>query len=196
MSEKGDRVVGVLRTRSYLAAYKRNPSVSLRSVMSKPYIVREKAKIDALLNIMRQHKLQVALVQDSQRKIVGLVTIEDILEELVGEIFDEEDVVDQNFQALGGNKYLVNTHMLVGNAYERMGIERVPRNIASKPLLSFILEVLGRLPEEDEEFLYENLAFTAQSVVDGRASEVIIHILDEEDLKERLSGQDGEAVRA
>ena len=196
MSEKGDRVVGVLRTRSYLAAYKRNPSVSLRSVMSKPYIVREKAKIDALLNIMRQHKLQVALVQDSQRKIVGLVTIEDILEELVGEIFDEEDVVDQNFQALGGNKYLVNTHMLVGNAYERMGIERVPRNIASKPLLSFILEVLGRLPEEDEEFLYENLAFTAQSVIDGRASEVIIHILDEEDLKERLSGQDGEAVRA
>ena len=105
-----DRVVGILRTRAYLTAYKRNPNLRLRSVISKPYVVNEKAKIDDLLTEMRQHKLQIALVQDENRKVVGLVTIEDILEELVGEIFDEEDVVDQNFQALGGNKYMINTH--------------------------------------------------------------------------------------
>ena len=195
-SEKGDRVVGILRTRSFLAAYKRNSNVSLRSIMSKPYIVREKAKIDALLNDMRQHKLQVALVQDANRKVVGLVTIEDILEELVGEIFDEEDVVDKNFQALGGNKYLVNTHMLVGNTYERMGIGNAPRNIAFKPLLSLVLESLGRLPEEDEEFLYSNLSITAKTVVDGRVTEVIIHILDEEELIARRACDSGEAVKA
>ena len=193
-ADKSDRIVGILRTRAYLAAYKRNPSVSLRSLLTKPYIVREKAKIDALLNDMRQHKLQVALVQDSARKVVGLVTIEDILEELVGEIFDEEDVVDKNFQTLGGNKYLVNTHLMVGNAYERMGLGNAPRNIASKPLLSLILETLGHLPCEDESFLYGKLEITAETIENGRVTEVIIHILDDEDLAERLASDSGEAV--
>ena len=193
-AEKSDRILGILRTRAYLTAYKNNPSVSLRSLITKPYIVKEKAKIDDLLTTMRQHKLQVALVQDADRKIVGLVTIEDILEELVGEIFDEEDIVDQNFQTLGGNKYLVNTHVLVGNAYERMGLENPPRHIASKPILSVILENLGHLPEEDESFVYGNLEVTAKTVVDGRVTEVIVHILDEEDLAALNASEDGKAV--
>lgn len=181
-AQNSERVVGVLRTRSYLIQYQRNPKVNLRSVMKSPYRVSKDAKIDDLLNDMRQHKIQLAIVLDDTKKVVGLVTIEDILEELVGEIFDEEDVVDQNFQTLGGNKYLVNTHMLVSNAYERMGLGFAPRAIASKPLLSFILETLGHIPEEDETFLYENIEITAKTMVNGRVEEVILHILDEEDL--------------
>ena len=134
----------------------------------------------------------MAMVQDENKRIVGLVTIEDILEELVGEIFDEEDIVDQNFQALGGNKYLINTHMLMGNAYERMGIGQAPRAVAAKPILSFVLETLGHLPAEDESFLYGNLEFTAETVQDFRVTEVIVHILDEEDLAERLAAAEQE----
>ena len=191
-----ERVIGILRTRAFLSEYKRNPAVKLRAVMTPPYIVREDAKIDDLLTKMRQHKLQMALVQDENKKIVGLVTIEDILEELVGEIFDEEDVVDKNFQSLGGNRYMINTHMLVANAYDRMGLGAAPRNIASKPLLSFILEVEGRLPEEDESFIYENLEVTAKTVVDGRVTEVIIHILDEDDLAQIAAEANGEEMNA
>ena len=193
-AENSDRVIGILRTRTYLIEYKRNPRVKLRSVMKPPYLVRKDAKIDDLLTDMRQHKLQIAMVLDDRKKVVGLVTIEDILEELVGEIFDEEDVVDQNFQALGGNKYMVNTHMLVASAYERMGLGSAPRKIAAKPLLSFMLETLGHLPEEDESFLYDHLEFTAKTVVDGRITEVIVHILDDEALAARLAEQNGEEV--
>lgn len=181
-AENSERVIGVLRTRTYLIEHRRNPSLRLRSVMKPPYLVRKDAKIDDLLTDMRQHKLQVAMVLDDDKKVVGLVTIEDILEELVGEIFDEEDVVDKDFQTLGGNKYLVNTHMLMGTAYERMSLGAAPRRIASKPMLSFILETLGHLPKEDESFLYENIEYTAKTVVDGRLTEVIVHILDDEDL--------------
>ena len=144
---------------------------------------------------MRQHKIQTAIVLDDDKKVVGLVTIEDILEELVGEIFDEEDIVDQNFQALGGNKYMVNTHTLVASAYERMGIGQAPRNIASKPLLSFILETLGHLPEEEESFIYNNMEFTAKTLVDGRVTEVIIHILDEEDIAALEADKNVEEVK-
>ena len=187
-----DHIVGTMRIRSFLTEYRKNPRVKVRSVLAAPYFVQEKAKIDDILTDMRQHKRHMAMVQDENKKIVGLVTIEDILEELVGEIFDEEDVVDQNFQALGGNKYLINTHMLVGNAYERMGIGQAPRAIAAKPILSFMLETLGHLPVEEESFLYGNLEFTAETVEELRVTEVIVHILDEEDLAQRLAAAEQE----
>jgi CBS domain containing-hemolysin-like protein len=193
-ADNSDRVVGILRTRTYLIEYKRNPALKLRSVMKPPYLVRKDAKIDELLTDMRQHKLQVAMVLDDHKKVIGLVTIEDILEELVGEIFDEEDVVDQNFQTLGGNKYSVNTHMLMSMAYERMGLGSAPRKIASKPLLSFVLETLGHMPEEDEFFIFGNLKFTAKTVQDGRLTEVVVHILDEEDLAALRAAESGEEV--
>jgi len=193
-AENSERVVGILRTRNYLIEHKRNPNLRLRSVMKPPYLVRKDAKIDDLLTDMRQHKLQVAMVLDDQKKVVGLVTIEDILEELVGEIFDEEDIVDQNFQTLGGNKYMVNTHMLVGTTYERMGLGNAPRKISAKPLLSFILETLGHLPQEEESFLYENIQYTAKTVVDGRLTEVIVHVLDEDDLAALRAEKSAEEV--
>ena len=195
-AENSDRVIGILRTRTYLIEYNRNPNVKVRSLMKSPYRVRKDAKIDDLLNDMRQHKIQLALVLDDDKKVIGLVTIEDILEELVGEIFDEEDVVDKNFQALGGNKYMVNTHMLVSAAYERMGLSQAPRRIAVKPLLSFMLETLGHLPEEDESFIYDNIEYTAKTIEDGKVTEVIMHILDEETLAELAAEKSGEEVKA
>ena len=195
-AENSERVVGILRTRTYLIEHKRNPKLRLRSVMKSPYFVRKDAKIDDLLTDMRQHKLQVAMVLDDHKKVVGLVTIEDILEELVGEIFDEEDIVDQNFQTLGGNKYMVNTHMLVATAYERMGLGPAPRKIAAKPMLSFILETMGHLPEEDESFLYDNIRYTAKTVVDGRLTEVVVHVLDEDDLAALRAEESGKEVTA
>ena len=177
---KSDRIIGIVKTKAYLAKYKKNPKITLRAVMTPPYAVRSTAKIDDLLTIMRQQKHHMAVVYDENKNFVGLVTIEDILEELVGEIFDEEDVVDNDFQTLGGNKYLVNTHMLVGVACERMGFDNVPKDLAGKPIVAFILETLGHLPEEDETFTYRNFEITAKTVTEGRVSEVIIHIIEEE----------------
>ncbi len=195
-AENSDRILGTVRARTYLIEYKRNPNVKLRSVMKPPYRVNKDAKIDDLLTDMRQHKIQLALVFDNEKKLVGLVTIEDILEELVGEIFDEEDVIDQNFRALGGNKYIVNTHMLVGAVYERIGIGPAPRNMATKPLLSLVLQSLGHLPEEDESFIFNDLEITAETVEDGKLKEVIIHVLDEDDIAELNAGEQGEEVKA
>lgn len=189
-----DRIVGILRVRTYLREYRKNQRVNIRAIMTTPYIVRENAKIDDLLTHMRQHKIQMAIVQDEKKHVVGLVTIEDILEELVGEIYDEEDIVDKNFCALGGNKYVVNTRMLVRDAYERMGIGVAPKHIAAKPLLSIMLEKLGRLPREDEEFLYEGMLIAPRNVEGGKPTEVLVHILDEEELAEYVSAHSGEEV--
>ena len=189
-----DRIVGILRVRSFLKAYQKNQNVNIRSVMTTPYIVRDNAKIDNLLTHMRQHKIQMAIVQDERKCVVGLVTIEDILEELVGEIYDEEDIIDKNFCVLGGNKYVVNTRMLVSDIYERMGIGAAPKNIANKPLLSVMLEKLGRRPEENDDFYYNEMRITPKSFTNGKPSEVLIRLLDEDELAARAAAK-AEEVR-
>jgi len=188
-------VIGTLRVRKFLTAYHRNKNIRLRNFLSAPYFIKENAKIDDVLTDMRQHKHHMAIVAGEDQRAVGLLTIEDILEELVGEIFDEEDVVDQNFRALGGNRYLVNTHMLVGTVYERMGLPAAPRSIAAKPVLSLMLERLGHLPVAEETFLYGDLEFTVDTVENQCATFVRIHILDEEDMAARAAEQE-EEVRA
>ena len=183
----GNRIIGTLRVRTFLTEYRKNPKVKVRALLSQPYFVTEEAKIDDLLTDMRQHKHHMALVRDKNKKITGLVTIEDILEELVGEIFDEEDVVDQNFQALGGNRYLVNTHMLVGTLYERIGLSKAPKALAAKPLLSMMLETIGRLPELEESFVVDDLEFTVETVENQRPVRTFVHVLDEEELAARAA---------
>ena len=189
-----DHIVGVLRIRRYLAEYRANPKVKLRAVMAQPYFVREDAKIDDVLSDMRQHKHLVAIVADEQKKMVGLVTVEDFLEELVGEIFDEDDVVDRNFQPLGGNKYLVSVNMLVGSAFEKMGHRAPPRGAAAKPILSLFLEKLGHLPREDETFLLDDVEFTASEFENEQLTRAELHILDDEEYAERTAPKDGEEV--
>ena len=191
-----DRVIGTLRIRTFLTEHHRNPQVKLRSLLSAPRFVRENAKIDDILTDMRQHKHHIALVRDEKRKILGLVTIEDILEELVGEIFDEEDIVDRNFQTLGGDKYLVNTHLLMGTLYERAGLYKAPRGLVSKPVISLILETLGRMPEQDESFLYDRLEITVDTIEDGRPTYVVVHFLDDEALAARLAPAEEKEVDA
>ena len=192
----GNRIIGTLRVRTFLAEYRKNPKVKVRALVSQPYFVTEEAKIDDLLTDMRQHKHHMAIVRDKNKKITGLVTIEDILEELVGEIFDEEDVVDQNFQALGGNRYLVNTHMLVGTLYERIGLSKAPKALASKPLLSMMLETIGRLPELEESFVVDDLEFTVETVENQRPVRTFVHVLDEEELAARAAAAKESEVEA
>lgn len=191
-----NRIIGTLRVRTFLAEYRKNPKVKVRTLVSQPYFVTEEAKIDDLLTDMRQHKHHMAIVRDKNKKITGLVTIEDILEELVGEIFDEEDVVDQNFQALGGNRYLVNTHMLVGTLYERIGLSKAPKALASKPLLSMMLETIGRLPELEESFVVDDLEFTVETVENQRPVRTFVHVLDEEELAARAAAAKESEVEA
>lgn len=184
-----DHIVGTLRTRRFLIEHRKRPAVKLRSLLSAPYFVREDAKIDEVLDHMRENKHHIAVVVDENEKAVGIATIEDFLEELVGEIFDEEDVVDHNFQSLGGNKYLVSTNMLVGNTYERMGLESAPRGVASRPWLSVILESLGHLPAEDESFLWQDKEITAREFDGSTVTHIEIHILDEDALAERAAAE-------
>ena len=88
-----DHIVGILSTRAFLKAYLSNKNFDLRTILSKTHYVKTTDGIHDLLDNMRNHKKYMAIVRDENNKVKGLVTIEDFLEELVGEIYDEGDVV-------------------------------------------------------------------------------------------------------
>ena len=158
LSERSDRVVGILRTRNYLIEYKKNPDLKLRSVMRAPYRVYKDAKIDALLNDMRQHKLQTAIVLDNDKKVVGLVTIEDILEELVGDIWDDTDVIVTQCIATGENTYEVKSEMDIDDFFEEVDFTK-PENFSCEysTMGGWAIEMLESDPHVGDSFRYENI---------------------------------------
>ena len=87
-----DHIIGIMSTRTFLKEYMANKNFDLRSTLSKPHYVRTGDEIHDLLDNMRSHKKYIAIVRDESNKVQGLVTIEDFLEELVGEIWDEDDI--------------------------------------------------------------------------------------------------------
>ncbi len=176
-----DNVVGVLPIRKFLRAYIRDKKVNIRSVLLKPHFVKSTDNIDDLLDAMRQHKIYLGIVRDENNSVCGIVTIEDFLEELVGEIWDEEDVVEEDFIKLGGNRFLVSPSLSLGDVLERMGgdIPSDAGRAAAQPVGVWVQERFGRLPEEEESFIYGNIEVIVDEVSETRVTKLVFRILDE-----------------
>lgn len=185
-----DNVIGVLQIRVFIREFLKNPNVDLRSLLLPAFDIRPSSMIDDLLSDMRQHKFYLGIVSENH-KTLGLVTIEDFLEELVGEIWDEDDVVDHDFVKLGGNRTQVSTHLTIGELRQRLGFQNKLDTHTEKPLLSIILEHFGRIPEEEETFLYGNTEITIDTVEDNKVKTAVIRLLSEEEIQS-LSDSDSE----
>ena len=179
-----DNIIGTLPIRAFIREYYKNPALDVRNLLVPPFFVKTDAKIDDVLSVMRQHKFYLAAVSGANGETLGLVTIEDFLEELVGEIWDEDEIIDNNFQKLGGNKFRVITKMTVSEAFSRMKIDPPTPQIARRPILSWVVAQFGRMPEEEEFFSYENIEVTVDTVEDGKVTFVEMKIIDEPQLTE------------
>ena len=92
-----DNIIGILHVRNYIRDYMKNPQLSIRSTLGKPYFVTPKVTMDELFEGFRNFKTHIAMVIDSNKKVIGMVTMEDVLEELVG-------TMDERLQKKGGKK--------------------------------------------------------------------------------------------
>lgn len=173
-----DHIIGYLQTRSFLREYLKDQSVDIRSLLIPAFFVRPTALIDDLLTIMRQHKFYMAVVSedddDGLGRTLGIVTIEDFLEELVGDIWDESDEIDESFSKLGGNRYRIDTHMTVGEAFARMNCPPPEPRVAKMPLLAWVIETFRHIPAEEETFTYRDMEITVDTVDGHRVSYVVI----------------------
>ncbi len=181
-----DNIIGTLPIRSFIREYYKNPSIDVRGLLVPPFFIKTDAKIDDVLSVMRQHKFYLAAVSGANGETLGLVTIEDFLEELVGEIWDEDEIIDNNFQKLGGNKFRIIAKMTVAEAFSRMKIDSPAPQIARRPILSWVVKEFGKMPEEEDSFCYENIEVTVDTVENGKVTFVEIKIIDEPQLADSI----------
>lgn len=143
-----DHIVGILKVRNFLQAYYHNHDVDIRSLLKEPYYAHTEDLVGDLFDDMRGAQHYLAVIRDEDGHTLGIATIEDFLEELVGEIWDEDDVVDETFLKLGGNRFSVDPQIPLDDVLQRIGLEDVPQD--NRSVGAWALERFGHLPEEEE----------------------------------------------
>ena len=178
-----DNIIGVLQIRRYIKEYmKSGEGVEIASLLDEAYFIHQSAPIDDLLHEMSLRKLNMAIVTDSHGGTLGIVTVEDILEELVGEIWDEEDVVVETFVPLGGGRFEIDASMNVKEAFDRLGFKD-PRDdieLERKSVGEWAYEQFEHVPEERDVFEYQNLRAEITDVRQNRIIKVVMKLLPEE----------------
>ncbi|MGM9653665.1 MAG: hemolysin family protein [Eubacteriales bacterium] len=163
-----DNIIGVLSVRKFLKETIRQGTADVRALMAPPFFVSPDAEIGDLLSRMTQNRICLAVVKDGSDHTLGLITVEDFLEELVGEIWDEDDVVDASFIKLGGNRFRVSGTMNTGEAFARMGFVCTDKTVTAKQVQAWAIECFGHVPEEEEECGFRTLLLTVDEMENGR----------------------------
>ncbi len=165
-----DDIIGVLNQKDF-EKYK-TTGKPITEMMSSPIFVVPSLKISELLKLLQSRKSHMAIILDEFGGTVGLVTLEDIIEELVGEIWDEHDIVVEPFVQVGDNKYKVNCGADLDDMFELFGIDEESEDVTT--VGGWVVEQFGRIPRVGEAFDYDILHVYVSKRAPRRLTEVII----------------------
>ncbi len=168
-----DKVVGVLQLRRFLKSYiSRKTIPSIRRMTDKVFFAHQSMPIDELFDNMTSNKFNIAVVLDGFGGTAGIVTIEDIIEEIVGEIWDEDDEIKEPIVRLSDDTILVSCDETAESAFEEAGYEEKDeaQEERFKNLLlgDFICEKMGVIPKKGDSFEYNNLKIRVEEVDHNR----------------------------
>lgn len=181
-----DNVIGVLQIRKYIKAYlKKGGQISLEELLDEAFFVHQSAKIDELLPEMSRKKINMAIVVDNYGGTLGLVTVEDILEELVGEIWDEDDECEETFVRLPDGGFEIDPELSVEETLDLMDYtDPEDRDWAHKLMGEWAYEHFELLPRQGDSFLYHNLMVTVSGMKQNRITKLMAAILSPEACRE------------
>ena len=181
--ENLDHIVGIVNVNQLLKlalGREDHSRIDLRSLMTEPKFVHMTKNISDLLKEMRQERNNMAVVLDGFGGTMGILTMEDILEEIVGDIFDETDEVECDFTEMSENEFQLDGNMNIYDVFE--AIEYEPKDFESEytTLGGWITEMLDRFPKAGDSFTYEKLTVTVLSMDERRVDQALV-VLNEED---------------
>ena len=159
-----EETVGFIHGKDLLARMVREPGFDIRSIVRTPFFVPEGKKVSELLKEMQKTRVHMAFVVDEYGSISGIVTTEDLLEELVGEIEDEHDVGEpSSVQLLADGSFLVDALISASDLEDLLGID-LGKDLPYDTLAGLILDRIGRFPEKGERFALGQYALTCEEV--------------------------------
>lgn len=192
-----DKIVGILSQKDYFTALIAEEKADVLKIMAQPLFINENMKVDDVIRQMQKEKKHMAVVIDEYGGTSGIVTFEDCLEEMVGEIYDEhdqEDDIKEEIKQIDEKSYLIDAEVSIHELFEKLEIEHLPETQYST-IGGFLYELSGNLPKQDQELEFVTLdemldkdanyiqktvkmQFKLVNVCDNRIREVLLNIVE------------------
>ena len=169
-----DSVIGVVHAKDLIPVLRQEKrTFDIKAVMREAYFIPETKDLDELLAEFKRGHIQMAIVRDEYGGTAGLVTVEDLLEEIVGEIRDEYDVEEPLINVIDRDHAVVNARMSIDDLNEQMNLS-IPESEEYETIAGFVFDLFGRQPNEGETVSYENLDFRVEDVEAGRLHTIAV----------------------
>ena len=180
-----DDIIGILHIKDYLIKARESgfDKVNIEEILREPYFVPETKKIDTLFVELQKERQHIAILIDEYGGFSGIVTVEDIIEEIVGEIDDEYDEAEVYIEKIEDDTYLVDGNVDLDNLNEELGTNLMSET--SETLGGFIIDILGEIPQDgyiNQTIEFDNILFTILSVKERRIEKIRLKILRNDDI--------------
>jgi CBS domain containing-hemolysin-like protein len=169
-----DNVIGVLYLNHFLKAMADDGRADIRSLLMPPCYVYKTMKLPAVLNALKRAKQHLAVVSDEYGGMLGVLSMEDVLEQIVGEIWDETDTVEQEVVERGADEYELDGDMTISDFLELCGIDEDSFEAESETVGGFAVESFGAFPQPGDSFDYGDLTITVLSMDGHRVEKLLV----------------------
>ena len=169
-----DNVIGVLYLNHFLKALTEDGAPGIRDMLMPPCYVYKTMKLPAILGALRRAKQHLAIVTDEYGGTLGVVSMEDVLEQLVGDIWDDTDEVEREIVKLAEGQYELDGDVVIGDFLELVGIPERDFEAESETVGGWTIEMFGAFPKVGDEFTYGELRVKVIAMDDRRVERVLV----------------------
>ena len=180
-----DNIVGVLHSRDFLEVLLSGRIPDINKLMQPAYYIYRSKKLSALLAYFKYKKLHIAVVTDDYGGTLGIVTMEDLLEQIVGDIWDEDEEIEHKYKKTGDHRYEISGDMNIDDMLELFDKDEKYLHSDSKSVGGWVIEQIGDIPENGSVFTYKELTVTVDSVEDQRINTVTVLYKEEKKKKKK-----------
>ena len=171
-----DNIIGILYLNHFLKALADNGYADIRKLLMPPCYVYKTMKLPAVLSQLRKAKQHLAVVTDEYGGTAGVVSMEDVLEQIVGDIWDESDTVEPEVVQHTESEYELDGAMVLSDFLELVGINENDFDAESDTVGGWTLEMFGGFPEEGDSFTFRNITVTVLSMDGRRVERVLVKV--------------------